>query len=53
MWMPSQSTGPQHTGVFSEMGVKFDPKTLADPLQSPLAAVVFLGGCRLPVPHRR
>jgi hypothetical protein len=45
MWMPSQMTAPQHTTVFSEMGVKLDPKTLADPLQSPLAAVVFLGGC--------
>ena len=45
MWMPSQMAAPQHTGVFSKMGVKLDPKTLADPLQSPLAAVVFLGGC--------
>ena len=45
MWMPSQMTAPQHTDIFSRMGVKLDPKTLADPLQSPLAAVVFLGGC--------
>ncbi|HEX8791981.1 MAG TPA: S46 family peptidase [Polyangiaceae bacterium] len=45
MWMPSQMTLPQHTDVFSKMGVKLDPKTLADPLQSPLASVVFLGGC--------
>jgi hypothetical protein len=45
MWMPSQMTMPQHTEAFSKMGVKLDPKTLADPLQSPLAAVVFLGGC--------
>jgi Peptidase S46 len=45
MWMPSQMTAPQHTDVFSKMGVKLDPKMLADPLQSPLAAVVFLGGC--------
>jgi hypothetical protein len=45
MWMPSQMTAPQHTDVFSKMGVKLDPKTLTDPLQSPLAAVVFLGGC--------
>jgi hypothetical protein len=45
MWMPSQMTAPQHTDVFSKLGVKLDPKTLADPLQSPLAAVVFLGGC--------
>ncbi len=45
MWMPSQMALPQHTDVFSKMGVKLDPKTLADPLQSPLAAVVSLGGC--------
>ena len=45
MWMPSQMTLPQHTDVFSKMGVKLDPKKLADPLESPLAAVVFLGGC--------
>ncbi len=45
MWMPSQMTAPQHTDVFAKMGVKLDPKTLTDPLQSPLAAVVFLGGC--------
>jgi hypothetical protein len=45
MWMPSQMTLPQHTDVFSKLGVKLDPKTLADPLQSPLAGVVFLGGC--------
>jgi hypothetical protein len=45
MWMPSQMTLPQHTDVFSKMGVKLDPKTLADPLQSPLASVVYLGGC--------
>ncbi len=45
MWMPSQMAAPQHTDVFSKMGVKLDPKVLADPLQSPLAAVVSLGGC--------
>ncbi len=45
MWMPSQMTLPLHTDVFAKMGVKLDPKTLADPLQSPLASVVFLGGC--------
>ncbi len=45
MWMPSQMTLPQHTDVFSKLGVKIDPKTLSDPLQSPLAAVVSLGGC--------
>jgi hypothetical protein len=45
MWMPSQMTLPQHTDVFSKMGVKLDPKTLADPLQSPLASIVYLGGC--------
>ena len=45
MWMPSQMTLPQHTDVFSKMGVELDPKKLSDPLESPLAAVVFLGGC--------
>lgn len=45
MWMPSQMTLPQHVDVFSKMGVKIDPKKLADPLESPLAAIVFLGGC--------
>jgi hypothetical protein len=45
MWMPSQMTLPEHARALSNMGVKVDPKALADPLQSPLAAVVFLGGC--------
>jgi hypothetical protein len=45
MWMPSQMAAAPHTDVFSKMGVKLDPKTLADPLRAPLAAVVFLGGC--------
>ncbi len=43
--MPSQMTLPQHADAFARMGVKLDPKTLSDPLQSPLASVVFLGGC--------
>ncbi len=45
MWMPSQMTLPQHVDTFQKMGVKLDAKTLSDPLQSPLAGVVFLGGC--------
>jgi hypothetical protein len=45
MWMPSQMTLPQHVDAFEKMGVKLDPNKLADPLESPLAGVVFLGGC--------
>ena len=45
MWMPSQMTLPQHVDNFQKMGVQLDAKTLADPLQAPLAAVVWLGGC--------
>jgi peptidase S46-like protein len=45
MWMPQQMTLPGHTDVFQKMGVKLDAKTLSDPLQPPLAAVVSIGGC--------
>ncbi len=45
MWMPQQMTLPVHVQNFKKMGVKLDPKTLADPLAPPLAAVVSLGGC--------
>jgi hypothetical protein len=45
MWMPMQMTLPQHVENFQKMGVSIDPKTLADPLSAPLAAVVSLGGC--------
>ena len=45
MWMPSQMTLPQHVDNFTKMGVKIDPKALANPLDAPLGAVVYLGGC--------
>jgi V8-like Glu-specific endopeptidase len=45
MWMPQQMTLVGHTDVFQKAGVKLDAKTLADPLQAPLAAVVSIGGC--------
>jgi hypothetical protein len=45
MWMPAQMTLPQHAETFKKMGVRLDPKTLADPLSAPLAGVVSLGGC--------
>jgi hypothetical protein len=45
MWLPQQMTLPGHVETFKNMGVKLDAKTLADPLASPLAAVVSLGGC--------
>ncbi len=45
MWMPSQMVLPQHVDNFQKMGVKLDAKTLANPLEAPLAAVVWLGGC--------
>lgn len=45
MWMPQQMTLPQHVQAFKDMGVEIDAKKLADPLASPLAAVVSLGGC--------
>ncbi|MGE5187299.1 MAG: S46 family peptidase [Acidobacteriota bacterium] len=45
MWMPAQMTLPQHVANFQKMGVKLDAKTLANPLEAPLAAVVWLGGC--------
>jgi hypothetical protein len=45
MWLPAQMTLPQHEENFKNMGVKLDAKTLSDPLQEPLAAVVWLGGC--------
>ncbi len=45
MWMPQQMTLPGHAAAFTRLGVKIDPKTLADPLASPLASIVRLGGC--------
>ena len=45
MWLPAQMTLPQHVDNFQKLGVAIDPKVLADPLATPLAAVVFLGGC--------
>ncbi len=45
MWMPQQMPLPEHVDLFRKMGVKIDAKTLADPLASPLAGVVSLGGC--------
>jgi hypothetical protein len=45
MWMPQQMTLPGHAEVFGKLGVKIDPKKLADPLSSPLGAIVRLGGC--------
>jgi hypothetical protein len=45
MWMPQQMTLPQHASNFKNMGVTLDAEKLSDPLASPLAAVVSLGGC--------
>jgi V8-like Glu-specific endopeptidase len=45
MWMPSQMTLAQHVDNFQKMGVQLDAKALADPLQAPLAGVVWLGNC--------
>ena len=45
MWMPSQMTLPGHVEMLRKLGLKLDPKALADPLSAPLAAVVSLGGC--------
>ena len=45
MWMPQQITLPQHIDTFRKMGVEIAPSALADPLASPLAGVVSLGGC--------
>src|SRR5215470_73448 len=45
MWLPQQMTLPAHVETFHNMGVPIDSKTLADPLASPLNAVVSLGGC--------
>ncbi len=45
MWMPQQMTLPGHVENFRNMGVAMDAKTLSDPLASPLAAVISLGGC--------
>jgi Peptidase S46 len=45
MWLPQQMTLPVHAETFRNMGVAMDPKTLADPLASPLASIVSIGGC--------
>ncbi len=45
MWMPQQMTLPGHATAFTQLGVKIDPAKLADPLSSPLASIVRLGGC--------
>jgi hypothetical protein len=45
MWMPQQMTLPGHAAAFDKLGVKIDPKKLADPLSAPLAAIVRLNRC--------
>jgi hypothetical protein len=45
MWLPEQMTLAAHVERFQKMGVKLDPKLLADPLGVPLSAVVQLPGC--------
>jgi len=45
MWLPQQMALPVHVETFRDMGVPIDPKLLADPLRSPLGAVVSIGGC--------
>jgi hypothetical protein len=45
MWLPQQMTEPRHVETFRNLGVPIDPRTLSDPLASPLNAVVSLGGC--------
>jgi len=45
MWLPEQMTLAAHVERFRKMGVRTDPKTLADPLGAPLAAIVQLPGC--------
>jgi len=45
MWMPQQMTLPGHAAAFTKLGVKLDPRTLADPLAAPLGAIVRLNGC--------
>ncbi|MBP9087880.1 MAG: S46 family peptidase [Kofleriaceae bacterium] len=45
MWLPAQMLLPQHMEIFQKLGVALDAKTLSDPLSSPLAAIVSLGGC--------
>ncbi|NVB78428.1 MAG: S46 family peptidase [Kofleriaceae bacterium] len=45
MWMPQQMTLPGHAAAFQKLGVKIDPKNLADPLSAPLGAIVRLNGC--------
>ncbi|MDX2090720.1 MAG: S46 family peptidase [Kofleriaceae bacterium] len=45
MWMPQQMTLPGHAEAFKQLGVKIDPKLLADPLAAPMNAIVRLNGC--------
>jgi len=45
MWMPQQMTLPGHAEAFRKLGVKLDPKLLADPLAAPMNAIVRLNGC--------
>lgn len=45
MWMPQQMVLPGHAAAFEKLGVKIDPKKLADPLSAPLGAIVRISGC--------
>ncbi len=45
MWLPRQMTLPLHEQNFQAMGVELDAAKLSDPLNAPLDAVVWLGGC--------
>ncbi|MSP26547.1 MAG: S46 family peptidase [Myxococcales bacterium] len=43
MWMPEQMKS--HVVTLRELGMKLDPDKLSSPLDHPLGAIVFLGGC--------
>src|SRR5688572_24488561 len=43
MWMPQQV--PQFSEELKKMGLKLDPKALADLTGAPMNSIVSLGGC--------
>jgi len=45
MWLPQQMLQPEHVEALRHLGLRLDPRSLADPRAAPLNGIVWIGGC--------